>query len=83
MRARPLYVKVCIKWLITLFLDVRRTDVLLIALKLRETRPMGLKLTCAPTLLTYFKIKGLILICLYHCLVTNTGGLLPHYLKRI
>ena len=63
MRARHLCVKVCIKWLMTLFLDVR----------LRETRPMGLKLT---------KIKGLILICLYHCLVNNTGGLLLQVLKK-
>ena len=33
MRERSLYAKVCIKWLIRLFLDVRRTDVLLIACK--------------------------------------------------
>ena len=41
MRARPLYVKVCLKWLITLFLDVRRTDVLLIACKTKGNKAHG------------------------------------------
>ena len=39
--SKTLYVKVCIKWLNTLFLDVRRTDVLLIACKTKGNKAHG------------------------------------------
>ena len=54
MQARTLCVKVCIKLINQMCLHVRSTDVCWLHVKIRETRPMGHKLTCGTNLTNLF-----------------------------